>query len=62
MDGMFFIGDSERDIQAGKNAGMKTILVLSGKSSRGDADRWILKPDHICEDLLEAADIVIRNK
>ncbi|MCA9407036.1 MAG: HAD-IIIA family hydrolase, partial [Candidatus Omnitrophica bacterium] len=27
----YFVGDTEVDIQAGKNAGMKTIFVLSGR-------------------------------
>ncbi len=59
LEGKYFIGDSHRDIQAGKKAGLKTILVLSGKSSKKDAETWEHKPDHICEDLLEAAELVI---
>jgi len=55
----FFIGDSEQDVLAGKKAGLKTILVLSGKSSKEDAGTWQVKPDHICEDLLEAAKIIV---
>ena len=27
----FFVGDSIRDVQAGKKAGLKTVLVLTGK-------------------------------
>ena len=60
LDNMFFIGDSERDILAGKRAGLRTILVLSGKSQKQDADVWELKPDHICEGLLDAVKIVIK--
>jgi histidinol-phosphate phosphatase family protein len=56
----FFIGDTKRDIEAGKKAGLGTILVLSGKSGRKDADSWEVKPDYICEDLMEAAQIVIK--
>lgn len=50
----YFIGDGKVDIAAGKKAGCKTILVLSGKSSREDIEGWEEKPDHIFADLLEA--------
>ncbi|MGD2278785.1 MAG: HAD-IIIA family hydrolase [Candidatus Omnitrophota bacterium] len=62
LDGSFYIGDTERDIEAGQKAGLKTILVLSGKSSREDAENWVHKPDHVCEDFNEAADLVIGEK
>ena len=50
----YYIGDAKTDVMAGKSAGCKTILVLSGKSSREDVDAWEEKPDHIFENLLEA--------
>lgn len=59
FEGEYFIGDSERDIIAGKKAGLGTILVLSGKSSREDADRWEVKPDHICENFTDAVKVVM---
>ncbi|MCK5450480.1 MAG: HAD family hydrolase [Candidatus Omnitrophica bacterium] len=55
----FYIGDTERDMVAGKKVGLESILVLSGKSSKEDAENWENKPDHICEDLLEAVEKVI---
>ena len=55
----FYIGDSARDIVAGKKAGMKTILVLSGKSEPGEVDAWEDKPDHVCKDLDCAVDIAL---
>ncbi|MFH1395198.1 MAG: HAD-IIIA family hydrolase [Candidatus Omnitrophota bacterium] len=55
----FFVGDNKTDIIAGTRAGMKTILVLSGKSSIEDTDAWENKPDYICEDLLDAADLIV---
>ena len=58
LEGKYFVGDTERDIQAGKAAGLKTILVLSGKSTREDAVKWEYKPDIVCEDLLEAAEFI----
>lgn len=50
----YFIGDDKKDVLAGKKIGCKTILVLSGKSSREDIRHWPEKPDHIFKDLLEA--------
>ena len=59
LEGKFFVGDSERDMEAGKAAGLSTILVLTGKSTREDAGAWECKPDHICRDLPEAVDVVM---
>ena len=56
----FFIGDSSIDIEAGKKIGVKTILVLSGKTkSEEETEEWMFKPDYIVRNLLEAAEIVI---
>ncbi|MDD3089271.1 MAG: D-glycero-beta-D-manno-heptose 1,7-bisphosphate 7-phosphatase [Candidatus Omnitrophica bacterium] len=61
LEGKYFVGDTERDIQAGKAAGLKTILVLTGKSTRDDAANWEYKPDMICKDLTEAAKTIIES-
>lgn len=50
----YFIGDDKKDVLAGKKAGCKTVLVLSGKSSRESVKDWEEKPDYIFKDLLEA--------
>lgn len=50
----YFIGDAPKDILAGKKIGCKTILVLSGKSSRKDIESWEDMPDYVFADLLEA--------
>ncbi len=50
----YFIGDGKMDVIAGKKIGCKTILVLSGKSSRQDVEGWKDKPDYVFKDLLEA--------
>jgi len=57
--GKFYIGDTQRDIQAGKEIGLETILVLSGKASRKDTENWEHKPDHICDDLPEAVQLIL---
>ncbi len=54
FSGAYFIGDTRRDVEAGRRAGLKTILVLTGKASRDEAEAWGEKPDHIFENLLEA--------
>ncbi len=57
--GKYFIGDSERDIAAGKKAGLGTILVLSGKSSLADIENWENKPDKVVEGLRDAVRTVL---
>lgn len=62
LEGMYYIGDTERDIKAGISAGLKTALVLSGKTSRGEEESWETKPDIICSDLMEAVSIIVGDK
>ncbi len=52
----YFIGDKTSDIEAGKRAGAKTILVKTG--SGGDDKRFDIKPDYTAEDLLDAASYI----
>lgn len=53
-DRTVMIGDNlETDILAGVNAGMKSVLVLTGCSSRQDADRNPCRPDCVVENLAE---------
>ncbi|MFH1836674.1 MAG: HAD hydrolase-like protein, partial [Candidatus Omnitrophota bacterium] len=62
FEGKFYIGDTERDIQAGRRVGLKTIFVLSGKNSAEDAKKFKTKPDHVCKDLLEAARFIVNGE
>jgi len=57
----YFVGDTEVDIAAGKNAGCKTIFVLSGMQDRRFVRGWKVRPDHIVKDLLAATDLIISN-
>ncbi|MBI2508207.1 HAD-IIIA family hydrolase [Candidatus Woesearchaeota archaeon] len=59
MKNSFFIGDSTSDIKCGRNAGTKTILVLTGKAGKDGKDN--VKPDFTASDLLEAARIIEEN-
>lgn len=61
LEESFFVGDTETDMQAGKTAGMGTILVLSGKTKKAsEAANWKARPDFIAENIEEAAEIIIR--
>jgi D-glycero-D-manno-heptose 1,7-bisphosphate phosphatase len=58
----YFIGDTEADIKAGRNAGCKTIFVLSGREDCLYMRRWDdVEPDYIVKDLLEATKLVTGN-
>ena len=54
----FFVGDTGVDIEAGHNAGCKTILVLSGRENRRYMRKWKIQPDFIVKDLKEAVTII----
>ncbi len=58
----YFIGDTRADVSAGKKAGCKTVVVLSGKTSLGDIDKWDEKPDYVFKDLLEAVRWIIKEE
>lgn len=58
----YFVGDTETDMQAGRNAGCKTIFVLSGREDRRHMRGWgRIRPNYIVGNLLEATDIIIKN-
>lgn len=52
--GSWMVGDKSLDVEAGKNAGLTTILVRTGYGDRFDPDSMI-QPDYIEDDLLQAA-------
>ncbi len=54
----YFIGDSFRDILCGRNAGLTTIGVKTG---RGCQDGHI-KPDYLKKNLLEAVNFILKNE
>lgn len=51
----FFIGDKVIDVECGRNAGLRTILVKTGYG----ANETQASPDWIAEDLSAAADIIL---
>lgn len=53
----WMVGDTTRDIQTGKNAGMKTCLVLTGEA--GKDMKYDVKADIIANDLLDFINVII---
>ncbi len=55
----FMVGDSERDSLAGKAAGCKTVLVLTGMITRAEAETGASHPDFVAENLREAVGYIV---
>ena len=58
----YFVGDSEEDMQAGENIGCRTVLVLSGRAQEEDLSRFLVKPQIVKKDLLDAAQWILEVK
>ena len=56
----FMIGDSTVDVQAGKNAGLQTILVTTGQA--GKDGKYVVMPDKTAKNLPEAVAFIFENK
>lgn len=56
----FVIGDKPCDIELGQAVGAKTFLVRTGYGSRHEQDAT-LRPDHVVDNLLEAANIIAQH-
>ncbi len=61
LDNIFFIGDSLKDIQAGKSVGAEMLLVKTGKGCRTLQDNPGLNVP-VFEDLYDAAKFIISRK
>jgi D-glycero-D-manno-heptose 1,7-bisphosphate phosphatase len=61
LSGSYFIGDTIRDMETGKAAGLKTILVFSGKEKPENKDNWNVLPDFTASGLTEAAYIILHH-
>jgi D-glycero-D-manno-heptose 1,7-bisphosphate phosphatase len=55
----YFIGDSMIDMETGQSAGLKTILVFSGREKPQNQLHWDRIPDYKVDDLSSAAQIII---
>lgn len=56
----WLVGDRYCDIAAARAAGAKSVLVTGGHGGH-DADRFDVTPDHICADLAEAANLILKD-
>jgi len=55
----YFIGDTIQDIETGRAAGLKTILVFSGKEKPNNKDKWTILSDYTANDLAGAVDLIL---
>lgn len=55
LKGVYFIGDTTRDIFTAQAAGARSILVLTGKEKQKNQKNWEVQPDFVFKDLLLAA-------
>ena len=60
IESSWFIGDMTADIQTGKNAGMKTILVRTGKA--GKDEKFEVSPDYIFDNIGDTVDFILSKK
>ena len=60
IESSWFIGDRTTDIQTGKNAGMQTILVRTGKA--GKDGKFEVNPDYIFDNIEGAVDFILSKK
>ncbi len=59
ISGCFFVGDTQRDVIAGRDAGLRTITVLTGKCNIEEVKGWQDQPDFICNDLVGVANLIL---
>lgn len=57
LDQSWIIGDTTVDIQTGKNAGLKTVLILTGMA--GKDGKYPAQADYVAEDLGQAVDRIL---
>lgn len=56
----WLVGDTTADIQTGKNAGMKTVLVRTGRA--GEDGKFEISPDYIFDNIEKAVDFILSKK
>ena len=59
LEQSYMVGDTTIDIETGKNAGLKTVLVLTGEA--GADGKYNVQPDIKAKDVLEAVTIILQN-
>lgn len=56
----WYVGDTTMDIKTGTNAGMRTVLVKTGEAGRDG--KYDVLPTVVKENLLDAADYILKSK
>jgi len=59
LEGSYMVGDMPKDVEAGKRAGCKGILVRTGCGGMVDAGE--VKPDYTADDLLDAVRWIVKD-
>ena len=59
LNNSWMIGDQDSDIECGKNAGVKTLLILNKHSS---SKRGFISPDYSINKLSESINIILKNE
>jgi histidinol-phosphate phosphatase family protein len=58
----YIIGDGKVDVLAGKALGMRTVFVLSGKTSEEEMKLWEVRPDYVFPGLLQAVEWIMNKE
>lgn len=56
----YFVGDTIRDVITAKRAGLKSILVFSGKEKPQNKGSWDVLPDYTAKNLSEAVELILK--
>lgn len=59
LKGSYFIGDSDKDMEVAKKAGLKSILVTSGHDGYRTIKTWPVQPDVILPNLYKATEFIL---
>ncbi len=62
MGKIIVVGDKICDVELGQNVGGRGILLRTGHGYKVDLNSEVVKPDYVCEDLLEAVDWILNSK
>jgi D-glycero-D-manno-heptose 1,7-bisphosphate phosphatase len=62
LSNSWVVGDHVSDIQLGKNAGCKTIYLLTGHGQKHLKEALLVKPDYIAATFEEVADYILSDK
>ncbi len=64
LSGSYMVGDSATDLEAGRNAGVRTVLVLTGLG-KGEREFRVrergLRPVYVAEDLYDAVEWILED-